>query len=200
MYAHGWPHEVVLTEQDRLGEASRPRKDRSRRSCTTAVHDNHVARPRSGLRVHRGSATVASCTQVQAYGLQHSPYRAGWKAPQGWRKEHAMTWVPAECTLPLTERAGRAAEFDELFATALLRHARPEPTLLRLTLDGSDQVAAATRKLVAKEAACCSVFDFTLTQTPDRALQLEVRVPAERSKALDGLATRAAGATRGRSR
>jgi hypothetical protein len=84
MYPRGWPHEVVLTEQDRLGEdASRPRKDRSRRSCTTAVHDNHVARPRSGLRVHRGSATVASCTQVQAYGLQHSPLPGWVEGPTG---------------------------------------------------------------------------------------------------------------------
>jgi hypothetical protein len=110
-----------------------------------------------------------------------------------------MTWVPAECGLPLEERAVRAAEFDELFAAALRGVARPEPTLLRLTLDGSDRVATTARELVAREAACCSLFDFTLTRTPDRALRLEVRVPTERTRVLDDLAARATGATGGES-
>jgi hypothetical protein len=110
-----------------------------------------------------------------------------------------MTWAPAECTLPLVERPLRAAEFDELFDTALREVARLEPTLLRLTLDGSDRVAAATRELVTREAACCSLFGFTLTRTPDDLLQLEVRVPEGRSKVLDGLAAHAAAATGGRS-
>jgi len=91
----------------------------------------------------------------------------------------------------------RAAEFDELFAAALRELARPEPTLLRLTLDGADAVATATRDLVTRESACCSLFDFTLTRTPDGALQVEVRVPADRADVLDGLAARAAAATAG---
>jgi hypothetical protein len=108
-----------------------------------------------------------------------------------------MTWVPAECTLPSSERPLRAAEFDELFAAALRGLARPEPALLRLTLDGGDAVAAATRDLVTREAACCSLFDFTLSHTPDGALQVEVRVPADRTEVLDGLAARAAAARAG---
>lgn len=110
-----------------------------------------------------------------------------------------MTWVPAECTLPLAERPLRAARFDELFTTALRAVARPEPTLLRLTLDGSDRVATATRELVAEEATCCSLFDFTLARTSEDALRLEVRAPAERTGVLDDLATRAAAATGARS-
>jgi hypothetical protein len=54
-----------------------------------------------------------------------------------------MTWAPAECALPSVERPLRAAEFDELFETALREVARPEPTVLHLVLDGSDRVAAA---------------------------------------------------------
>jgi hypothetical protein len=105
-----------------------------------------------------------------------------------------MTWVPGECTLPLAERPGRAAEFDELFARALRGVARPEPTLLRLALDGADWVVTATRELVAREAACCSLFDFTLDRTPDRAPRLEVRVAADHTGVLDELAARAASA------
>jgi hypothetical protein len=109
-----------------------------------------------------------------------------------------MTWAPAECTLPLVERPLRAAEFDELFATALRGLARPEPTLLRLTLDGSEHVATTVRDLVDREAACCSVFSFTLTRSDD-FLQLEVRVPARRTEVLDGFAARAAATTGSRS-
>lgn len=103
-----------------------------------------------------------------------------------------MTWAPTECTLPLAERPLRKVEFDELFATALRVVARPEPTLLRLTLDGTDLVETATRELATREAACCPLLDFTLTRTPDRALQLDVRVPAGRTEVLDDLGARAA--------
>jgi len=98
----------------------------------------------------------------------------------------------------MAERPLRAAEFDELFATALRGLARPEPTRLRLTLDGSDRVVTATRELVTQEAACCSRFRFTLTRTPGHMLRLEVRVPAEWTSVLDGLAARAATASVGR--
>lgn len=113
-------------------------------------------------------------------------------------EESTTTWAPQECTLPMVERPLRAAEFDELFATAL-RAARPEPTLLRLTLDGSDRVETATRDLVTREAACCPSFDFTLTRTPDHLLQLEIRVPAERTGLMDGIAARATASSGDRS-
>lgn len=101
-----------------------------------------------------------------------------------------MAWAP--CTLPVAERPLRVAEFDGLFAAALRGLARPEPTLVRLWLDGSDEVAAATRELVARESACCSFFEFTLDRTSDHMLLLGVRVPSERVAVLDGLAARAA--------
>jgi hypothetical protein len=108
-----------------------------------------------------------------------------------------MTWAPAECTLPTVERPLRVKEFDDLFATALRGLARPAPTVLLLRLDGSDRVEATTRDLVARETACCSLFDFTLTRTPDGMLELAVRVPAQRLRVLDELAARATAVTAG---
>jgi hypothetical protein len=109
--------------------------------------------------------------------------------------ERMMSWAPTDCTLPTAERPLRVAEFDELFATALRGQTRLEATHLRLTLDGADQVEATTGDLIAREAACCSFFTFTLTRTPDRQLQLDVQVPASRAEVLDGLSARAAAAT-----
>lgn len=106
-----------------------------------------------------------------------------------------MTWAPSECTLPTAERPLRVAEFDELFASALRAQARPDPTHLRLTLDGADRVEATTRDLIARETACCSFFAFTVTRTADRELQLDIRVPQNRTDVLDGIAARAATAT-----
>jgi hypothetical protein len=106
--------------------------------------------------------------------------------------EGAAAWGPAACTLPLPQRPLRVAEFDRLFAVALREVARPQRALLRLTLDGSEGVAAATRELIARETTCCSFFDFTLTGTADQLLLLEVRVPEAQIGVLDGLQARAA--------
>jgi hypothetical protein len=120
-------------------------------------------------------------------------------AATGGPPEDWMTLAPAACTLPRAERPLRAEEFQWLFAAALRGLDRPERTLLRLALDGSDEMAAATRELVARESACCSFFEFRLTPTPDRMLLLEIRVPTRQIAVLDGLAARAAAATGGRS-
>jgi hypothetical protein len=115
------------------------------------------------------------------------------------RREDSSSWVPEACTLPQSDMRLRAAEFDELLGKSLRGLARPEPTLLGLTLDGSKGVEATTRELVAREVACCSFFDFTLTRMPDETLLLEVRVPEGQTGVLDGLVARAAAATGGRS-
>ena len=100
-------------------------------------------------------------------------------------------WAPVDaCTLPTPERPLREAEFDALFAAHLQSCERPEPTSLRLNLDGGAGVEAATRKLVARESSCCSFFDFDLVRAGD-LLVLDVRVPAARVEVLDGLARRA---------
>jgi hypothetical protein len=103
-----------------------------------------------------------------------------------------MSWAPAECTLSVVERPRRAAEFAALFASALRGLARPEPWRAVFTLDGTDRVETQVRDLVAKEQACCPVFDFAIKRTKDGALRLEVRVDDRRTAALDALAAGAA--------
>jgi hypothetical protein len=104
-----------------------------------------------------------------------------------------MSWAPQECTLPTAERPLREAEFDELFATRLRSLTRADPLLLRLVLDDGGEVAATTRDLVARERACCALFEFELTSTPE-GLRVDVRVPAGRAEVLDGLVARASAA------
>lgn len=101
-----------------------------------------------------------------------------------------MTWVPGACRLPVSERPARVAEFDRLFAAALRGLARPQPTQLRLTLDGAESVASATRELMVREADCCPLLGFTLERTPD-GLQLDIQVPAGQTRVLDELTARA---------
>jgi hypothetical protein len=98
-------------------------------------------------------------------------------------------WVPQACTLPIAERPLRAAEFDELFATALRGQRRLAPTLLRWRLDPAAEPAA--RELADRESGCCSFFTFTFTKDGD-AVQVDVEVPAASAGVLDALAKRAA--------
>jgi hypothetical protein len=102
-----------------------------------------------------------------------------------------MEWVPAQCTLPTQEQPLRVAEFDELFATALLSMERPDPGHLRLTLDGEAQVEQVARDLAARETSCCSFFSFAFSRG-DAGLVMDVEVPAVQAGVLDGLAARAA--------
>jgi hypothetical protein len=97
------------------------------------------------------------------------------------------SWVPPACTLPTAEQPLRLAEFDDLFASALLAQHRPAPTLLRWQLHPAAEQKA--RELAERETACCSFFTFTFTSTPGH-LQLDVAVPAAYVEVLDALAER----------
>lgn len=104
--------------------------------------------------------------------------------------------APDACTLPTAARPLRLAEFDALFATALRGQERPAPRRLRLTLAGEQGLEAAVRDLTAREAACCSFFDFTVTRTEEQAgkdetVVLDIAVPAAQAAVLDGLSERA---------
>jgi hypothetical protein len=103
----------------------------------------------------------------------------------------AMTWVPDACTLPTEQVPLRVAEFNDLFARALRSLRRLEPTWLRLGLADAPGIEATVADLVARETACCSFFDFTLTHGNDGELWVDVRVPAGRQAVLDGLARQA---------
>lgn len=98
--------------------------------------------------------------------------------------------VSDACTLPTAERPLRVAEFDELFATAVLGQRRLSATRLRWLLDPAAEPSA--RELIGREAACCSFFTFTFAPA-EGGVQLDVEVPAAHVAALDALADRAAG-------
>jgi hypothetical protein len=100
-------------------------------------------------------------------------------------------WVPESCTLPTAEQPLRAAEFDELFATALRAVTRTD-SALELRLDAAAEETA--RALTARETECCSFFTFTFSPTSEGEVLLTATVPAPRSTVLDALATRAAAA------
>jgi hypothetical protein len=101
--------------------------------------------------------------------------------------------VPDACTLPTAARPLRLAEFDALFATALRRQERISARHLRMTLAGDDGLAETTRDLTARESACCSFFDFTITPTGDGVV-LDIEVPAVHAAVLDGLSALATSA------
>ncbi|MFI6244417.1 hypothetical protein ACIBEF_31670 [Micromonospora sp. NPDC050795] len=100
-----------------------------------------------------------------------------------------QTWAPEACTLPSVQRPLRRAEFDDLFATALLEQQRLSPTHLRWRLDPAAETTA--RDLTDRESSCCSFFTYTITRVTG-ALRLDVQVPAARVDVLDALRQRAA--------
>ncbi|SDP90390.1 thioredoxin family protein [Lentzea jiangxiensis] len=103
----------------------------------------------------------------------------------------AVGWVDAEaCILPTTDQPIRLAEFDALFASSLRGLRREEPGWLRLHLAGGADVEAGARDLTAREAECCSFFDFTVSREGDEVI-VDVRVPSDKEFVLDGLAAQA---------
>jgi hypothetical protein len=105
------------------------------------------------------------------------------------------TWIGGDfCTLPTAARPVRTAEFKDLFAGQLAapRWISPHQTEFRFGGDLHDQVS----DLVARETACCSFFDFSMTYEPDEAvprssLVLRVGVPADRRDVLKALTKQA---------
>lgn len=95
--------------------------------------------------------------------------------------------VPQACTLSTVEQPQRLAEFDHLYATALLSHQRLAPTRLRLVLDPDAEERA--RDLTTRESACCSFFTFTFSRHTD-GLYLDVQVPYGHIDVLDAVAVR----------
>lgn len=105
-------------------------------------------------------------------------------------------WVPVEaCTLPTADQPFRAAEFEDLFSTSLVAHHRVNGQWLRLHLADASGVETYTRDLTAREAECCSFFDFEVRRQDGEVL-VDVRVPEGKVVVLDGLAAQAEQATR----
>jgi hypothetical protein len=108
------------------------------------------------------------------------------------------TWVPDACTLPTAEQPLRLAEWDALFAadvTGVTDVQQTAADTVRLTLRPDAAVAARAADLAARETACCSFFEFTLTATGGH-LTMQIRTPAAQIDVLDALAARARQAAR----
>lgn len=105
-------------------------------------------------------------------------------------REHDPKWVPSACTLPTEQQPTRRAEFDTLFAEALLSVERRSGTGLRLTLHGGEDRASAVADLTTRESECCAFFRFGIEASADRVV-LDVGVPEQHVAVLDALAQRA---------
>lgn len=100
------------------------------------------------------------------------------------------SWVPQACTLPTVDQPLRLAEFDDLFASAVVGVQRVDRLRVRLELRPEPAVAGQAADLMARETGCCSFFTFTLTATGGQ-LALDVAVPTGQVDVLDALAARA---------
>jgi hypothetical protein len=104
----------------------------------------------------------------------------------------ALAWTDvAACTLPTTERPLRLAEFDQVFATALLSVERSGETRARLLLSGDDTLRARTQRLVDAESSCCSFFTFDVATPSTGLVRIDIAVPATHADVLVGLLARA---------
>ena len=95
--------------------------------------------------------------------------------------------------MPTAEQPLRAAEFDQLFATALRGLVRTAPDRLELRLDQSVEEAA--RELTRRESSCCSFFTFDFSSGDGGEVLLKVSVPSAQVAVLGALANRAASMT-----
>ena len=107
-----------------------------------------------------------------------------------------MTWVPESCTLPTVEQPLRAAEFDDLFATAVRAAERADRTSLLVHLPAGGETVAIVRDLVAREARCCSFFSFEVRPSSAGTV-LRVHVPESQTAVLDAMAQRVESARTG---
>jgi hypothetical protein len=103
------------------------------------------------------------------------------------------------CTLPTAARPLRVAEFDDLFQDQTAAPRWIDRHRVEFTLAGGDDLYEQVSDLVARESACCSFFDFSITRPAREAAQgpslaLRVGVPASRHDVLQGLTNHAVSA------
>jgi hypothetical protein len=93
------------------------------------------------------------------------------------------------CTLPTAEQPLRLAEWDAIFADAVISAELIEPGRALAVLRAQHDVAARTADLAVRETECCSFFTFTLTATGGQ-LDLQISVPPAQTAVLDALFAR----------
>jgi hypothetical protein len=107
------------------------------------------------------------------------------------------TWIGGDfCTLPTAAQPLRVAEFDELFTRQLAAPGWISQHRVEFTVAGGDDLYDRVSDLVARETACCSFFDFSITRLTHQtghgpALALRVGVPASRHDVLEALTSQA---------
>ena len=94
------------------------------------------------------------------------------------------TWASELCSLPSADRPLRLAEFDRLFAKSVRRSVRRTPTRLDLVMAPAAEATA--RDLAAREAQCCSFFDFEFVSSGEDLL-MQIGVPRTYTDILDAL-------------
>jgi hypothetical protein len=100
------------------------------------------------------------------------------------------------CTLPAVARPLRVGEFDDLFQDQTAAPRWIGRHRVEFTLAGRDDLYEQVSDLVARESACCSLFDFSITRPAREAARgpsvaLRVGVPASRHDVLEGLTNHA---------
>jgi hypothetical protein len=97
--------------------------------------------------------------------------------------------IPQACTLPSAEQPIRLREFDELLASTVRSTKRDSATHLTFRLRGDDDLEAVARDLTAREAECCSFFDFSIGVEAGEVV-LGIGVPEQHASILDSLQAR----------
>ncbi|MER5209570.1 hypothetical protein ABT063_03010 [Streptomyces sp. NPDC002838] len=97
--------------------------------------------------------------------------------------------MPDACTLPTAEQPLRVAEFDALFADALLGVDRPQPGHVRLVLNEAAEERA--RELAQRETNCCSFLTFAFHSDGQGRLLMDISAPARHTAVVEALAVRA---------
>jgi hypothetical protein len=113
----------------------------------------------------------------------------------------AESWVPVDaCALPTAEQPLRVAEFDDVFADHLESVELLGATGVRMVLAGPEGLAAVVRDLTDRESACCSFFEFRVSEpgieSGTERVVVEVHVPPTHADVVAALAARAAAARR----
>ena len=103
------------------------------------------------------------------------------------------------CTLPAVARPLRVGEFDDLFQDQTAAPRWIDRHRVEFTFAGGGDLYEQVSDLVARESACCSFFDFSITRSAREAAQcpslaLRVGVPASRHDVLEGLTNHAVSA------
>ena len=107
--------------------------------------------------------------------------------------------APIECTLPVTQAAGRLCDLDDVVGGGRLRAIARTAGRFRFTVarDGRTDLESQLAAWAADEKECCSFLGFAIESAED-AVTMEIQAPDGAGSTLDGIdwLVRAAAGTR----